>query len=81
MEIAQHACRGQEQARRATSLEGEAAAHRSLELHVDYGVQGLVGRGGWPLLHAVLHSTSIRGCFSGVAVHAHRRRGHDGLVM
>lgn len=60
MEIAQHAYRGQEQARRATSLEGEAAAHRSLELHVDYGVQGLVGRGGWPLLRAVLHSTSIR---------------------
>lgn len=44
MEIAQQSNRGQEQARRATSLEGEEAAHRSLELHVDYGVQGLVGR-------------------------------------
>lgn len=40
MEIAQHSSRGQEQARQATSLEGEAAAHRSLELHVD-------GRGAW----------------------------------
>lgn len=61
MEIAQHANRGQEQARRATSLEGEAAAHRSTELHVDYGAQGLVGRAGGALLCAVVHS--IRGCF------------------
>lgn len=60
MEIAQHSNRGQEQARRATSLEGEEAAHRSLELHVDYGAQGLVGRGGE--LFCVRHWTVHADC-------------------
>lgn len=63
MEIAQHSTRGQEQARRATSPEGEEAAHRSLELHVDYGAQGLVGMGGEGTARGALLCTALyRAC-------------------
>lgn len=59
MEIAQHRNRGQEQARRATSPEGEAAAHRSLELHVDREAW-VEGPGGVLLsLYGTVHYTTV----------------------
>lgn len=74
---------GQEQGRRATRPEGEAAAHRSFELHV--GRKAWVERGGEASLRTVLCSSAAC-CLSGVlGLWGGRRRppsrGHDGLVM